>query len=128
MAGFLREGATACVAWDSAAGSVLVSVDGAPFASIFPPDTVRPSAAAGAALFPAICGIDGCVVEYSMRGDLSLTPPSPDYLPCSQVLPAHTALENPHACLACRMGWCCRAGRARARLHPFTRRHDEHTA
>ena len=118
MAGFLREGATACVAWDGAAGSVLVSVDGAPFASIFPPGTVRPSAAAGAALFPAICGWEGCVVEYSVRGELGLAPPSRDYLPCAQVLPAHAALAKPHARLACRMRCGGRAG------HPFPRRRD----
>jgi hypothetical protein len=90
---FMREGATVCVAWDGETGSMQVSVDGAPYVFIFPPDTVRPSAAAGAALFPAIGGVCGCVVEYSMRGELGLAPPSPDYLPCYQVraleFPAH---------------------------------------
>jgi hypothetical protein len=86
VAGFLREGATACVAWDCSSGSILVSVDGAPYVSLFPPDApVRPSAAAGAAMYPAICGFYGCVVEYSMQGGLGLVPPSPEYVPCSQV-------------------------------------------
>jgi hypothetical protein len=86
---FLREGATVCVAWDGAGGAMLVSVDGAPFVAPFPHDApataVRPGAAAGAGLFPAICGDEGCVVEYSMRGDLRLAPPSPDYLPFDKV-------------------------------------------
>jgi hypothetical protein len=83
----LQDGATVCVAWDGAAGVMLMSVDGAPYFSPFPSDTraMRPSASVGAGLFPAICGFQGCVVEYSMYGDMCFTPPSPDYLPCAQV-------------------------------------------
>ena len=85
---FLREGATVCVAWDGAAEAMLVSVDGAPFVSPFPAGTpVRPGAAAGAGLYPAIGGAEGMVMEYSMRGGLHLAPPSPDYRPFDQVLP-----------------------------------------
>ena len=86
MPGFHYEGATVCVAWDGVAGSMLVSVNSAPFAVVFPPDAVRPCATAGAGLFPAIYG-DEVVVEYSMCGDLGLAPPSHDFLPWAQVLP-----------------------------------------
>ncbi len=79
---FLRLGATACVAWDGAAGIMLVSVDGAPYVAPFPPDIpVRPSATAGAGLYPAIWGNKGSVVEWSMSGGLGLVPPSADYVP-----------------------------------------------
>ncbi len=73
---------------------MLVSVDGAPFSSVFPPDAVRPGATVGAGLFPAICGDGGSVVEYSMHGDLGVAPPSSDYLPFAQV---HTSLITTQA-------------------------------
>ncbi len=64
---------------------MLVSVDGGPFASVFPPDApVGPSATAGAGLFPAMTGDQGCVVEWSMRGELGLARPSPAYAPFDQ--------------------------------------------
>ncbi len=87
----LREGATVCVAWDGEARSMLASVDGGPFLSPCPPDSpdavVCPDAVVGAGLFPAMSGEFGCAVEYSMRGELGLTPPSPDYLPFDQAPP-----------------------------------------
>ncbi len=92
MAPFQREGAAVCVAWDGASGAILVSIDDSPFQATFPPDNTAaaalPGAAAGAGLFPAFSGDNGCVVEYSMRGELGLVPPSPDYIPCAQVQPA----------------------------------------
>jgi hypothetical protein len=84
------------MAWDGVAGSILVSVDGAPYAALFRPDAVRPSAVAGAALFPAILGEGGFVVEYSMCGELGLTPPSSAYLPCAQVQTLHSVLSKSH--------------------------------
>ncbi len=84
LASFLRAGATACVAWDGAA-TLLVSVDGGPFAPVFPPDvTVGPGAAAGAGIFPVIWGHKGSAVEWSMRGELGLARPSPAYAPFDQ--------------------------------------------
>ncbi len=89
---FLRKGATACVAWDGESGTMLVSADGGPFTEVFapslgdpPPTGVCPSGAAGVGLFPVIIGFKGSVAEYSMCGDMHLTPPSPDYRLCSQV-------------------------------------------
>jgi hypothetical protein len=85
---FLREGATVCVAWDGVAGIMLVSVDGAPFVAPFPPNIpVRPSATAGAGLYPAISGDYGCVFEWSMSGGLGLAPPSEGYVPYAKVPP-----------------------------------------
>jgi hypothetical protein len=87
VAPLLRVGRTACIAWDGTAGAMLVSVDGKPFVNIFPLDTpnaVQPGIEVGAGLFPTIRGHD-CMIEYSLRGDLHLTPPSPDYRPFDQV-------------------------------------------
>ena len=84
------------MAWDGDAGAMLVSVDGGDFVAPFPPDAVRPSAAAGAGLYPAICGEDGCVVEWSTTGGMGLAPPSPDYVPCCPVSdPDHTTPTYP---------------------------------
>ena len=53
------------VAWDTEAGALLVAVDGAELAPIFP-DGVTPGAAVGAGLFPAVSGRDGCRVRLNV--------------------------------------------------------------
>ena len=87
MAPFLRVGATVCMAWDGAAGTLLLSVDGEPFQAY--DFAVRSSADAGAGLFPVISAHSGCAVAYSMRGSLGLATPSPDYRPFYLVPPPH---------------------------------------
>ena len=61
------------VAADLDAGTLLVSVDGADWAIAFPnathPDPCRPSAAAGAGLYPALCGMDGVRVRCNWGAD-----------------------------------------------------------
>ncbi len=84
VAPFLREGATICLAWDGAAGTMLLSIDGGPFKA--PDVAVRPNGVAGARLYPVINGHSGCVVEFSLRGELGLATPSPDYRPFDHVL------------------------------------------
>ncbi len=81
-----------CVAWDCPAGAMLASVGGAPHGAPFEADVI-PGAAAGAGLFPAITGGGGCVVEYSVRGDLRLAPPSPDFVPFEQELPSRRSRD-----------------------------------
>ena len=76
---------------------MLVSVDGGPFASVFS-DGVCPGAAAGAGLYPVISGPEFClggqfVVEWSLRGDLGLAPPSADYRPYDHV--NHRSSQHP---------------------------------
>ncbi len=87
-----------CVAWDGAAGTILVSIDGAPYVAPFPTETpVRPSATAGAGLYPAIWGDKGSVVEWSLSGGLVLAPPSADYAPYATLqVPPPPTFPHPH--------------------------------
>ena len=83
LADFQRAGAHVGVAWDAAAGALLVSVDGSALAPLFPSD-VAPGAAVGAGLFPAVSGKGGCRVRWNAGGRPFRHPPPPGFLPCTQ--------------------------------------------
>ena len=79
---FTRAGATVGVAWDAGKGALLVAVDGAALAPLFP-DGVRPGPVVGAGLFPAVSGCGSCRVGWNL-GQLPFRhPPPPGFLPCT---------------------------------------------
>ena len=53
------------VAWDAGKGALLVAVDGADLAPLFP-DGVAPGPAVGAGLIPALSGCNGCLVRWNL--------------------------------------------------------------
>ena len=81
-AGFKRAGATVGVAWDAGKGALLVAVDGAALAPLFP-DGVNPGPVVGAGLFPALSGWGGCRVAWNLGQRPFRHPPPPGFLPCA---------------------------------------------
>ncbi len=82
-AGWFTAGKTLCVALDLDSGTMRVSVDGGDWAVAFQ-DGCAPSAAVGAALFPALSGWDGARVRCNWGADAELpfkhAPPSGEYM------------------------------------------------
>ena len=65
LARFDHAGATVGVAWDAAAGALLVAVDGAAFAPAFSAG-IAPGAIVGSGLFPVLSGKGGCRVRLNL--------------------------------------------------------------
>jgi hypothetical protein len=85
------------LALDLETGTMRVSVDGGEWAVAFPradpgnePNGCTPSAAVGAALFPALSGYGNARVRCNFGGDagrpFNHSPPSGEYRPVAQVL------------------------------------------
>jgi hypothetical protein len=89
-AGFQRAGAHVGVAWDAAAGALLVSVDGSDLAPLFPTG-VAPGPAIGAGLYPAVSGSLGCRVRWNAGRQPFRHAPPPGFLPCARVRFSHVA-------------------------------------
>ncbi len=88
LTGFHRKGATVGVAWDAAAGALLLTVDGAPLESLFPAG-VAPGAAVGAGLFPVVSGMGGYCVRWNAGQRPFRHGPPEGFLPCAhQQVPA----------------------------------------
>ena len=128
-ANFKLVGAQVGVAWDAAAGALLVSVDGSALAPLFPSD-VAPGAAVGAGLYPAVSGEEGCRVRWNAQGPFRHAPP-PGFLPCAAAAgPGEPRVRGSHVARKC----CGRDERAwhvgvAARRAPFARlRCDAHRA
>ncbi len=98
------------MAWDEAAGALLVAVDGAAREPLFP-DGVAPGEAVGAGLFPALSGQDGCRVRWNLGQRPFAHPPPFAFLPCA---PEQVLVR---ACVRACGRACVRAG-VRTRTSP----------
>jgi hypothetical protein len=90
-ANFQRAGAHVGVAWDAAAGALLVSVDGSAPAPLFS-SGVAPGPAVGAGLFPAVSGGDGCRVRWNAQGPFRHAPPG--FLPFAAAGPGEPRVRG----------------------------------
>jgi hypothetical protein len=95
LAGFDRAGAHVGVAWDAAAGALLVSVDGSDLAPLFPSD-VAPGPAVGAGLYPAVSGSRCCRVRWNAGRQPFRHPPPPGFLPCAAAAPGEPRVRFSH--------------------------------
>ena len=91
---FERAGAFVGVAWDAAAGALLVSVDGSAPAPLFS-SGVAPGAAVGAGLYPAVSGEDGCRVRWNAQGPFRHAPPD-GFLPFAAAGPGEPRVRGSH--------------------------------
>jgi hypothetical protein len=82
------------VAWDAAAGALLVSVDGSAPVPFFP-SGVAPGPAVGAGLYPAVSGGDGCRVRWNVGGPFR-HPPPPGFLPFAAAGPGEPRVRCSH--------------------------------
>ena len=94
LAGFERAGAHVGVAWDAAAGALLVSVDGSALAPLFS-SGVAPGAAVGAGLYPAVSGSNGCRVRWNAQGPFRHAPPD-GFLPFAAAGPGEPRVRGSH--------------------------------
>ena len=94
LAGFQRAGALVGVAWDAAAGALLVSVDGSALAPLFS-SGVAPGPAVGAGLYPAVSGEEGCRVRWNAQGPFRHAPP-PGFLPCAAAATGEPRVRGSH--------------------------------
>ena len=95
LADFQRAGAHVGVAWDAAAGALLVSVDGSDLAPLFPSD-VAPGPAVGAGLYPAVSGSRCCRVRWNAGRQPFRHPPPPGFLPCAAAAPGEPRVRFSH--------------------------------
>ncbi len=97
LAEFERAGATVGVAWDAGKGALLVAVDGADLAPLFP-DAVAPGPAVGAGLFPVLSGRGGCRVRWNLGRQAWRHEPPAGFLPWATM--AQVLQRMPRAAIA----------------------------
>ncbi len=97
---FQRAGAHVGVAWDAAAGALLVSVDGSALAPLFR-SGVAPGPAVGAGLFPAVSCRYGCRLRWNAGRQPFRHAPPHGFLPCAAAAPGEPRVRCSHVARRC---------------------------